>query len=568
MTPKDTRSSPAVDPAKNPTGSSEAESLQALRKRAQALANERAGEMPENLEALSPGQARRALHELRVHQIELEMQNEELRRTHAELEVSRARYFDLYDLAPVGYFTLSEQGLILEANLTAAKLLGVARGALVKKPLSRFVLPGDQDIYYLHRKALLQTGAPQAWEMRVLKKDAAPLWVQAEATTAQDADGVSVWRAIVSDIAERKRAEKHAEEMRLRLAAIVESSQDAIISKTLDAKIVSWNSGADAIYGYTADEVVGQPISILLPPGYEDELPAIMKRIRRGEKVEHYETKRRRKDGTVIDVSVAVSPIKTPGGETVGASSVARNITENKQAAEIKQAAAMHRLLLARALSAQEEERRRIARELHDEAGQLLTSLLVGLRTLEDSRNIADARVKGHRLREITAQAMDEVSRLARGLHPSALDDHGLGVALSRYVSGYAKTHDIAVDLKLNELDFSDLPPAVSIGLYRIVQEAMTNIARHSGAKAVSIKFTRSAMALQVAVTDNGRGFDTNAVSVNTSSHLGIQGMRERAVMLGGTVRFSSKGTRTQILVQVPLTGQKDVHPSAPRTKI
>ena len=155
-----------------------------------------------------PRSARRALHELRVHQIELEMQNEELRRTQEELEVSRARYFDLYDLAPVGYFTLSEQGLILEANLTAAKLLGVPRGALVKQPLSRFILPEDQDIHYRHRKQLLATGAPQSWELRLLRKDAAPFWARVEATTAQDADGAPVWRAVVSDITERKFAEE------------------------------------------------------------------------------------------------------------------------------------------------------------------------------------------------------------------------------------------------------------------------------------------------------------------------------------------------------------------------
>ena len=208
MTPKEPRSNRPVDPSTDSMGSPEADSGQALRQRAEALSGERSGEMPENLEVLSPEVAGRVLHELRVHQIELEMQNEELRRTQEELEVSRLRYFDLYDLAPVGYFTLSEQGMILEANLTVAKLLGVARGALVKQPLSRFILPEDQDIHYYHHKTLLETGGPQAWELRVLKKDAAPFWVRVEATTAQDADGASVCRAVVSDITESKQAER------------------------------------------------------------------------------------------------------------------------------------------------------------------------------------------------------------------------------------------------------------------------------------------------------------------------------------------------------------------------
>jgi signal transduction histidine kinase len=206
-------------------------------------------------------------------------------------------------------------------------------------------------------------------------------------------------------------------------------------------------------------------------------------------------------------------------------------------------------------LSAQEEERRRIARELHDEAGQLLTSLLVGLRTLEGARNLTDVKAQGARLREITAQAIDEVGRLARGLHPTVLDDHGLDVALSRYTAEYAKTHNIAVNLKLNELDSSTLPSAVQMGLYRILQEALTNVARHSGAKVVSIRFARLPTALEVAIVDNGCGFD--AKSVAASSHrLGIQSMRERAAMLGGTVRFTSQRRGTKILVQVPLANQ------------
>jgi PAS domain S-box-containing protein len=268
-------------------------------------------------------------------------------------------------------------------------------------------------------------------------------------------------------------------------------------------------------------------------------------------------------DGSMVPVYLSLNQFRGYKGQALGM--VITDLSEQKrrQAAEIKQAEAMHRLLLEHTLSAQEEERRRIARELHDEAGQLLTALLVGLRTLEDARKLADVKVQGQRLREITAQAIDEVGRLARGLHPTVLDDHGLGVALTRYVTEYTKTHKIAVDLTLNEIDSSDLPPAVQIALYRILQEALTKVARHSGAKTVSIRFTRLATALEVAVIDDGCGFDAKAVAVS-SHRLGIQSMRERAAMLGGTVRFTSQSKGTKILVQVPLANQ-DVEPSVKR---
>jgi PAS domain S-box-containing protein len=267
------------------------------------------------------------------------------------------------------------------------------------------------------------------------------------------------------------------------------------------------------------------------------------------------------RDGSLVPVYLSLNRLPGYKGHALGM--VITDLSEQKrqQAAEIKQAEGVRRLLLEHMLSAQEEERRRIARELHDEAGQLLTSLLVGLRTLEDARNIADVKAQGHRLRKITAQAIDEVGRLARGLHPTVLDDHGLGVALSRYVTEYVKTHIIAVDLKLNELDSSILPSAVQIGLYRIIQEALTNVARHSGAKAVSIKFARLATALEVAIIDDGCGFDAKAVAVS-SHRLGIHSMRERAAMFGGTISLTSQRRGTKIVVRVPLANQ-DVQPLA-----
>ena len=132
-----------------------------LRKLAEEIAREKAAQSPEDIEALSPEVIREKLHELRVHQIELDIQNEELRQTQVELEASRARYFDLYDLAPMSYCTISEKGLILEANLASATLLGEARDLLVKQPITRFIHKEDQDIYYLHRKQLFETGEPQ-----------------------------------------------------------------------------------------------------------------------------------------------------------------------------------------------------------------------------------------------------------------------------------------------------------------------------------------------------------------------------------------------------------------------
>ncbi len=271
----------------------------------------------------------------------------------------------------------------------------------------------------------------------------------------------------------------------------------------------------------------------------------------------------RYRDGSLLPVHLSLNRFPGYKGHALGMVITDLSEQKRKQADEIKQAEVTRRLLLEHMLSAQEEERRRIARELHDEAGQLLTSLLVGLRTLEDSRKLTEVKTQGLRLRKITAQALDEVGRLARGLHPTVLDDHGLGVALSRYVAEYTKTHKISVVLKLNEPGSTNLPSAVQIGLYRIVQEALTNVARHSGAKTVSIKFSRSSTALEVAIADDGCGFDAKAVAVS-SHRLGIQSMRERATMLGGAVSFASQRRGTKMLVRVPLA-EKNLEPSAER---
>ena len=180
------------------------------------LAEEKAALMIENPQALSLEETRRMLHELRVHQIELEIQNEELRRAQEELEAGRERYFALYNLAPVGYCTLSEKGLIQGINLTAATLLGMARGELVNQPISRFILTEDQDSYYFHRKQLFETGEPRSCELRMVRPDGTSFWARMVSTAAQDTDGAPVSYVVLNDITKRKQAESEKTELEAR----------------------------------------------------------------------------------------------------------------------------------------------------------------------------------------------------------------------------------------------------------------------------------------------------------------------------------------------------------------
>ena len=197
-----------------------------LRRQAEEIARGKAAQSPENLELLSFEETRQTLHELRVHQIELEIQNEELRLMHKELESARTRYFDLYDMAPAGYVTISEKGLILEANLTIATLLGVRRVDLVGLPFSRFIVKEDQEVYYPRRKLLFDTGAPQVCEMRMVKKDGTAFWAHMEANAASDDDDAPVCRIVIVDITERRRAEDTLTEALTRLKFLADAQRD------------------------------------------------------------------------------------------------------------------------------------------------------------------------------------------------------------------------------------------------------------------------------------------------------------------------------------------------------
>jgi PAS domain S-box-containing protein len=199
------------------------DAAQLLRQRAETIVSGRGILLTESLEAMSPAVILKWLHELQVHQIELEMQNEELRKTHLELDALRARYFDLYDLAPISYCTVSEQGVILEANLAAAELLGEARSQLVGQRISRYIGKEYQDVYYLSRKLLDAHGGQQGCELHLHRPDGVAVWVYLNITTATDSKGETVQRMVLTDITNAKVMALAMRESESRLRTLVDN---------------------------------------------------------------------------------------------------------------------------------------------------------------------------------------------------------------------------------------------------------------------------------------------------------------------------------------------------------
>lgn len=508
---------------------------------------------------------------------------------------------------------------------------------------------------------------------------------------------------------ERQKAERASS----LLAAIVGSSDDAIISKTLAGTITSWNSAAERIFGYTAGEAVGQHITLIIPADRHDEETTIIERLKRGERIDNFETVRINKAGALLDISLTISPVKDGSGSIIGASKVARDITEKKRtekalreseerfraivnttpecvklvaldgtllqmnppglamvgadcaemvigknvydliaphdrerfrafnegicggergalefdivgldgtsrhmethAAPLKttdgtvvqlavtrditertrvqkqlkqseeqlrsladdlerqvrtrtqeleqrnedvlQQSQQLRELSSRLQQTQDAEGRRIARELHDSAGQLIAALGMNLasmtqqvrknpalgKTLDDSQNLVQ-------------QLNKEIRTTSYLLHPPLLDENGLPEAIRWYVEGLTERSNLIVDLNIAE-DFGRLPDDAELAVFRVVQECLTNIHRHSGSKTATIQLTRNAESITVTIQDAGRGIPSEKLDGIQAQRagVGIAGMRERIRHFSGVMNIHTDGSGTRISVMLPI---------------
>lgn len=357
---------------------------------------------------------------------------------------------------------------------------------------------------------------------------------------------------IARDVTDRRRSDAEL----AKLAAIVEWSSDAIISKDLNGTITSWNRGAEEIFGYTASEAIGQPVTMLMPDDRVDEEPGILDRIRRGDNVDHYETIRKHKDGTLLNISLNVSPVYDSHGTIVGASKIARDITLKRRIDNaVRESEIMHRLV-----EAQEAERHRMARDLHDHLGQQMTALRLRIESLvKKSQGRQELSVEIEGIQEIALQIDRDIGFLSWELRPTELDELGLKDALASFVLEWSGQYGITADFQ-SELTVDTsrrLARSIETNLYRIVQEALNNILKHANASKVDIMLHQHRDQIMLSIEDNGNGFayPPKANIDNKKSGFGLVGMSERAALLKGSLEIeSTPGKGTTVLVRIPIS--------------
>ena len=480
-------------------------------------------------------------------------------------------------------------------------------------------------------------------------------------------EGVLVTSAI-RDVSERKLVD----EVKFRLAAIVESSEDAIISKNLDRVITSWNAGAEHVFGYTEQEAVGQPITILIPLELRDQEERLFERLRTGERINHYETVRVTKAEKKVNVSLSISPVKDSTGRIVGFSKIARDITQRKRAEEalleseerfhlaaqagkvyayeyhrttetversseyakilglteperftyqqfldgiypadrstfLEAVAALtpenltsdvtyrflrptggvvwlkssgrgffdseqklvrvvgmvadvteHKLaeeamsnVSSMLIQAQERERTRIARELHDDINQRLALLAVELEQLGDDPSTLRNRIA--ELRKEAADISNDVQALSHELHSSKLEYLGVVAGMKGWCKEFAERQKMEVDFR-NDVAHP-LPFEIGLCLFRVLQEALHNAVKHSGVKQVDVELAESSNKLLLTISDSGVGFDLEEAKQGRG--LGLTSMQERVRLVNGTITIESKlAGGTTIHVHVPFNSE------------
>jgi len=344
-----------------------------------------------------------------------------------------------------------------------------------------------------------------------------------------------------------------------RLALIVKQTADAVMIHDLDGNISFWNSAAQRMFGYAPEDIIGKSAKLLMPPEQEDELKTGLDAIRHMQNIDHYDTRRVARDGKLKDISLSAAPMMDPStGEVIGEICSMRDITERKQAEAAEQRLQENRQLTQLIQRHIEEERRSLARELHDELGQYVTAIktfAVGIAN-KTREKMPDVESNAQTIVAAANHIYDGMHNIIRQLRPGSLDNLGLSETLRDAVANWQKQNpNVRFNLNLSgKLDA--LGETININLYRIVQESVTNALRHAEATEINISLQQQENGdLQLIIKDNGVGMAI--CNVDQTQHFGVLGMRERVQALSGSFNVDSlvdEGTSISVLIPKELS--------------
>jgi PAS domain S-box-containing protein len=706
----------------------------ALRRRAEKSLTKKGKSAPGKL----PANVQELIHGRGAHPVEPEVRNEKLRRVQSETDESRSKYAELYDFAPVGYFTFDRRGRILEVNLTGASLLGVKRSFLMNKPFSDLVMPGFRNLFHSHQDSVFEKAAQETCELKLRKKDGTSFYASLLCIPVQGRGGnFTEYRCAITDITERKRAEEavkasegRAREQSARLQAVLDAAPAIIwVAHDRGCRLITGNRAAyiflrmpeganvsksgpeaerlvhyrifrDGVelapeqmpvqrvaasgqplrdYGVefvfddgTVRSLLGNVAPVLDHAGQtqgaiaafmditelkqmeeeirksRDELErrvrertaelteaneALKKEIaerRRAERelksaslyarslieasldplvtinaggkitdvnrameivtgvsrekligsdffdyftepdraragyeevflrgaIRDYLLAIRHTSGLVTEVLYNATVYKNEAGEVQGVFAAARDITERKQSEEaLRRSEEKMRQLYTQLVAAQENERKRVARELHDGLQQLLAGIKFKVENFVQTIRNSGIKAETKPLEAVIPviqESVREIRRIQMNLRPAILDDLGILATISWFCREFEASRQGIQIKKQIDVQEDEIPEPLKMAIYRIMQEGLTNITKHSGASLVHLSFRKTDGRIELSIQDNGQGFDLQEAHSSEDSRrgLGLVSMRERAEHSGGSFSIESakgKGTRIEV---------------------
>lgn len=562
-----------------------------LRRRAERLLDERADQM----DTTWIREINDVFHELQLRDLEVEIQNEELRSAQEQLQISHDRYADLYHFSPVGYFTLDDDGVILDLNETGAMLLYTQRDQVIGKLFAANIVREDQEEFYFYHKSLLESKALKSKEIRLVRADKSRFYGQLQGIVVQENDDSDLkCRIALSDITEQRRRQmidnllrsgQHLTglvDMETLLRQLVETVIDALPSAEL-AILWMYNKQQDAL------------VMRAWAGNYNEDMPQLSMPVNKGLVGQIYCTGEVQNIDDVSQEPVFVQfgypyiemirsvvgvPIHTADGvigvlmaynysrtnnfsnDTLNmlealATQISLAIHNAQLFEEITHAHDQLRYLTQQVVTTQEQERYRISRELHDEAGQALIMLKLALRTLQNQLPDESAALQ-HQVDEsivLVDETTERIRNLAYTLRPPALDTMTLSEVLRTHCEDFSARTSLGIIYESQPIN--PISDDIKITLYRFLQEALTNVARHADAHNIEVQLSLNDDVITLVVQDDGEGFDIVEVEAIEPRGLGLLGIRERLAAVHGQLEIFSKiGDGVRLVAHVPWVNQ------------